>query len=160
VKIRLICLNKTAKEYENLVAEYSKRIARYTKFDMVILPAVKGINASEEQQKKEAEKILAKIQSTSYVILLNETKPINSIGGKEYTSKQFANLLQQKMNASISELVFVIGGAYGFYQSVYDIAKEQVSLSKLTLPHQLVRLVFLEQLYRGFTILRGEKYHH
>ena len=122
---------------------------------MQLLPDIKNSKSlSEEQQKtKEGELILSNIASSHHLILLDER-------GKEYTSVAFADELQKKMNVGIKQLIFVIGGPYGFSKEVYDRANGKLSLSKLTFSHQMIRLFFVEQLYRAFTILRNEPYHH
>ena len=119
------------------------------------MPDIKNSKSlSEEQQKtKEGELILSNIASSHHLILLDER-------GKEYTSVAFADELQKKMNAGIKQLTFVIGGPYGFSKEVYDRANGKLSLSKLTFSHQMIRLFFVEQLYRAFTILKNEPYHH
>ena len=122
---------------------------------MQLLPDIKNSKSlSEEQQKaKEGELILGNVASSHHLILLDER-------GKEFTSVAFADELQKKMNAGIKQLTFVIGGPYGFSKEVYDRANGKLSLSKLTFSHQMIRLFFVEQLYRAFTILRNEPYHH
>jgi 23S rRNA (pseudouridine1915-N3)-methyltransferase len=127
----------------------------YVKFDLEIIPDIKNVkNLSEAQQKeKEGELILAKIGPTDQLILLDEN-------GKTYSSVGFSDYLQKKMNTGIKTLVFVIGGPYGFSETVYQKAQGTVSLSEMTFSHQMVRLFVIEQLYRGFTILRNEPYHH
>jgi ribosomal RNA large subunit methyltransferase H len=120
-----------------------------------LLPDIKNSKSlSEEQQKtKEGELILSNIASSHHLILLDER-------GKEFTSVAFADELQKKMNVGIKQLIFVIGGPYGFSKEVYDRANGKLSLSKLTFSHQMIRLFFVEQLYRAFTILKNEPYHH
>jgi 23S rRNA (pseudouridine1915-N3)-methyltransferase len=120
-----------------------------------IIPDIKNVkNLSEAQQKeKEGELILAKIGPTDQLILLDEN-------GKTFSSVGFSDYLQKKMNAGIKTLVFVIGGPYGFSETVYQKAQGKISLSEMTFSHQMVRLFVIEQLYRGFTILRNEPYHH
>ena len=125
------------------------------KFDLEIIPDIKNVkNLSEAQQKeKEGELILSKITPTDQLILLDEN-------GKTFSSVGFSDFLQKKMNAGIKTLVFVIGGPYGFSETVYQKAQGKVSLSEMTFSHQMVRLFVIEQIYRGFTILRNEPYHH
>ena len=125
------------------------------KFDLEIIPDIKNVkNLSEAQQKeKEGELILSKITPTDHLILLDEN-------GKTFSSVGFSDFLQKKMNAGIKTLVFVIGGPYGFSETVYQKAQGKVSLSEMTFSHQMVRLFVIEQIYRGFTILRNEPYHH
>ena len=143
------------KNLQSLIEDYQKRLSFYIKFDLEILPDIKNVkNLSESQQKeKEGELILAKITPTDQLILLDEN-------GKSFSSVAFSEELQKKMNAGIKTLVFVIGGPYGFSEAVYAKAQGKISLSPLTFSHQMVRLFFIEQLYRGFTILKNEPYHH
>ena len=156
MNIRLIAIGKTDnKNLQSLVDEYQKRLSFYIKFDLEIIPDIKNVkNLSEIQQKeKEGELILSKVTPTDQLILLDEN-------GKNFSSVAFSEELQKKMNAGIKTLVFVIGGPYGFSDSVYGKANSKISLSLMTFSHQMVRLFFIEQLYRGFTILRNEPYHH
>jgi len=156
VNFKLIAIGKTDnKALQSLIDDYQKRLSFYIKFDLELIPDIKNVkNLSEQQQKeKEGELILSKVASTDQLILLDEN-------GKSFTSIDFANELQKKMNAGIKTLVFVIGGPYGFSEEVYKKAQGKISLSAMTFSHQMVRLFFIEQLYRGFTILRNEPYHH
>ena len=156
MNIRLITIGKTDnKNLQTLIEDYSKRLSFYVKFDLEIIPDIKNVkNLSEAQQKeKEGELILAKITPTDQLILLDEN-------GKTFNSVGFSDYLQKKMNAGIKTLVFVIGGPYGFSETVYQKAHGKVSLSEMTFSHQMVRLFVIEQLYRGFTILKNEPYHH
>ncbi|MBT8303611.1 MAG: 23S rRNA (pseudouridine(1915)-N(3))-methyltransferase RlmH, partial [Bacteroidia bacterium] len=143
------------KELQSLINEYAKRLGHYIRFEFDIIPDIKNTkNLSETQQKqKEGELILKRINNSDVMILLDEI-------GKQYNSVEFADYLQKHMNSGIKQLVFVIGGPYGFSQEVYSKAKGKLSLSKMTFSHQMIRLFFIEQLYRGFTILRNEPYHH
>jgi 23S rRNA (pseudouridine1915-N3)-methyltransferase len=127
----------------------------YVKFDLEVIPDIKNVkNLSEAQQKeKEGELILSKLAATDQLILLDEN-------GTTFSSVEFSDYLQKKMNAGIKTLVFVIGGPYGFSEEVYKKAQGKVSLSEMTFSHQMVRLFVIEQIYRGFTILRNEPYHH
>ena len=154
--IKLIAIGKTdQKSLQALIEDYQKRLSFYIKFELEIIPDIKNVkNLSEQQQKeKEGELILAKLAATDQLILLDEN-------GKSFSSVAFANELQKKMNAGIKTLVFVIGGPYGFSEEVYKKANGKISLSAMTFSHQMVRLFFIEQVYRGFTILRNEPYHH
>ena len=156
MKIKLILVGKTNAKY--LVEgekEYEKRLKHYTKFEEIIIPDIKqsGKLSESELKKKEGQLILAKLENSDHVILLDDK-------GNSYSSLQFSDFLQQKMNSSLKSLVFVVGGAFGFSDEVYQRANSKVSLSKMTFSHQMIRLIFKEQLYRGFSILRGEKYHH
>ncbi len=156
MNIKLLAIGKTDhKALQTLIDEYSKRLSFYIKFDLDIVPDIKNAkNMSETQQKqKEGEQILAKLSASDHLILLDEN-------GTSYSSLQFADVLQKKMNAGIKSLVFVIGGPYGFSEEVYQKAQGKLSLSAMTFSHQMVRLFMIEQLYRGFTILRNEPYHH
>lgn len=154
--IKLIAIGKTDnKQLQALIYEYEKRLGFYIKFQLEIIPDIKNVkNLSEAQQKqKEGELILAKLSKTDALILLDEN-------GKQFDSLGFATYLQKHMNSGIKQLVFVIGGPYGFSEDVYNNARGKVSLSKMTFSHQMVRLFVIEQLYRGFTILKNEPYHH
>lgn len=156
MNIKLIAIGKTdQKDLQSLIDEYQKRLSFYVKFDLEIIPDIKNVkHLSEAQQKeKEGELILSKITATDQMVLLDEN-------GKNFSSIDFAAELQKKMNSGIKTLVFVIGGPYGFSEAVYAKAQGKLSLSKMTFSHQMVRLFFIEQLYRGFTILRNEPYHH
>ena len=156
MNIKLLTIGKTDnKNLLSLIEEYSKRLSFYVKFDLEIIPDIKNVkNMSEAQQKeKEGELILSKITPTDHLIILDEN-------GKEFSSVGFSDFLQKKMNAGIKTLVFVIGGPYGFSETVYQKASGKISLSQMTFSHQMVRLFVIEQIYRGFTILRNEPYHH
>ena len=134
---------------------YAQRIGHYIPYETVIVPDVKTSKATTPQIQKEAEGnvILSKLQPADSVVLLDER-------GKQPTSRQLAEMMQGHMNSGVKRLVFVIGGPYGFSESVYARAGRLLSLSSLTFPHELARLIFTEQLYRAMTILRGEPYHH
>ncbi len=156
MKIVLLAIGKTDdKNLIQLIENYQNRLKHYIKFELDIIPDIKNVkNLSESQQKeKEGELILKKIQSTDDLILLDEK-------GKDYNSIAFSDFLQKKMNTGIKQLVFVIGGPYGFSDAVYKRAKGKISLSKMTFSHQMIRLFMVEQIYRGFTILKNEPYHH
>lgn len=156
MNIRLLAIGKTDnKALQTLIDDYTKRLSFYVKFDMDIIPDIKNVkNLSEAQQKeKEGELILSKITPTDHLILLDEN-------GKTFNSVGFSDFLQKKMNAGIKTLVFVIGGPYGFSETVYQKSQGKVSLSEMTFSHQMVRLFVIEQIYRGFTILKNEPYHH
>lgn len=154
--IKLVCIGKTdKKELEELTDVYSKRLQHYIKFEFEIIPDLKKTkNLDENQQKtKEGELILSGIQNSDFLVLLDEN-------GRQFTSESFSEYIQKRMNTGLKRLVFVIGGPYGFSQEVYARADSKVSLSKMTFSHQMVRLFFTEQLYRAFTILKNEPYHH
>lgn len=156
MNIRLLAIGKTDnKNLQMLMDEYSKRLGFYVKFDMEVIPDLKNVkNLSEKLQKeKEGELILAKITATDQLILLDEN-------GASFSSVGFSDYLQKKMNSGVKTLVFVIGGPYGFSDEVYAKAQGKISLSAMTFSHQMVRLFVIEQLYRGFTILKNEPYHH
>ena len=156
MNIKLIAVGKTDNPaLQQLISTYEKRLSYYINFELQLLPDIKNSKSlSEEQQKiKEGELILSYVEPSHHLILLDEQ-------GKEYTSIAFADELQKKMNSGIKQLTFVIGGPYGFSQAVYQRANSKLSLSKLTFSHQMIRLFFVEQLYRAFTILRNEPYHH
>ena len=156
MNIRLLAIGKTDhKALQSLIDDYTKRLSFYIRFDLDIIPDIKNVkNLSESQQKeKEGELILSKIAATDQLILLDEN-------GKTFSSVGFSEELQKKMNSGAKTLVFVIGGPYGFSETVYKKANGKISLSQMTFSHQMVRLFFIEQLYRGFTILKNEPYHH
>ena len=156
MNIKILTIGKTDnKALQSLIDDYTKRLSFYIKFDLEIIPDIKNVkNLSESQQKeKEEELILAKLVPTDQLILLDEK-------GTTFSSIGFSDYLQKKMNSGAKTLVFVIGGPYGFSDEVYQKAQGKISLSLMTFSHQMVRLFFIEQLYRGFTILRNEPYHH
>lgn len=156
MKISLLVIGKTDEAYLQKGLEiFLKRIPHYISFEMKLIPDIKNAkNLSEEQQKdKEGELILQQILSSDELYLLDEN-------GIEASSVDFARFLEKKMLSGIKRLVFVIGGPYGFSGNVYSRAIGKISLSKMTFSHQMVRLIFAEQLYRAFTILKGEPYHH
>ncbi|WP_242118046.1 23S rRNA (pseudouridine(1915)-N(3))-methyltransferase RlmH [Aestuariivivens sediminicola] len=154
--IKLLAIGKTdKKELITLIEEYTKRLGFYIKFSIQIIPDVKNVkNRSKNQQTdEEGHLILDRIQPSDTVVLLDEN-------GQQYSSVGFAKYLQKHLNSGIKQLVFVIGGPYGFSPNVYQRANGKLSLSKMTFSHQMIRLFFIEQLYRGFTILKNEPYHH
>ena len=154
--IKLLAIGKTDnKELQQLIDDYQKRLGFYIKFEFEIIPDLKNSkNLTEDQQKqKEGELILSKLNATDVLILLDEN-------GKQMDSVSFSEYLQKYMNSGIKQLVFVIGGPYGFSEEIYNKAQGKLSLSKMTFSHQMVRLFVVEQLYRAFTILRNEPYHH
>ncbi|WP_375253404.1 23S rRNA (pseudouridine(1915)-N(3))-methyltransferase RlmH [Dokdonia donghaensis] len=156
MNIKLLCVGKTDnKQLQALVDEYSKRLNFYIKYNIETLPDIKNVkNLSEQEQKtKEGALILSKLGPYDHLVLFDEN-------GKSFSSVGFSKFLQKKMNSGIKTLVFVIGGPYGFSQEVYNKAIGKVSLSQMTFSHQMVRLFITEQIYRGFTILKGEPYHH
>lgn len=156
MKILLLVIGKTDAAYIRAgIEEYEKRLTRYVPYEMKILPDVKNAkNMSEALQKeKEGEMLLGEFLGTDFVVLLDEN-------GKQYTSVGFSEFLSQKMLNATKRLVFVVGGPYGFSENVYKRANDKISLSKMTFSHQMVRMIFAEQLYRAMTIMRGEPYHH
>jgi len=155
MKTLLILVGKTAdKNFTAGINDYVQRINHYMPFDIITIPELKNTKKLTENQQKqlEGELIVKYIQTSDYVVLMDEH-------GKEYRSTDFAKWLLQKQNTA-RRLVFVIGGPYGFSQQIYDKANEMISLSKMTFSHQMVRLIFTEQLYRACTIIKGEPYHH
>ncbi|PSK99228.1 23S rRNA (pseudouridine(1915)-N(3))-methyltransferase RlmH [Cecembia rubra] len=156
MQIKLLAVGKTDQaSIQQLVEEYVKRLGFYVKFDLEILPDIKNSKSLSEsvQKEKEGEMILKKVQISDELILLDEI-------GKQFSSVEFSQLLQKKMNSGLRQLIFVIGGPYGFSNAVYQRANGMLSLSKMTFSHQMVRIFFIEQLYRAYTILRNEPYHH
>jgi len=135
--------------------EFGSRLKHYTDFEIVVIPNPKNSGKLEiaDLKNKEAENILLKILPSYFLVLLDEK-------GTQFSSVEFAGFLQKRMNSGVKNLVFVIGGAYGFSEKLYERANSKISLSKMTFSHQLIRLIFAEQLYRAFTILRNEKYHN
>lgn len=155
MKATLILVGRTNNElFAHAIADYVGRIEHYIPFKIVTIPELKNTKKlSEAQQKiREGETILREIQTADTVVLLDEH-------GKEFRSVDYAAWLQKKQNTA-KHLVFVIGGAYGFSEAVHSRANEKISLSKMTFSHQMVRLIFVEQLYRACSIIRGEPYHH
>jgi 23S rRNA (pseudouridine1915-N3)-methyltransferase len=155
MKIELWAIGKTDTVYiKEGIALYEKRLKHYVSFDLVILPDVKNPPLSADALKiKEGDIISGKLLKDDVLILLDER-------GKMYGSMEFADFIEQKQNQSTKRLIFLIGGAYGFSEAVYSRANAQLSLSKMTFSHQMIRLFFVEQLYRAFTIIKGEKYHN
>ena len=156
MNIDLIVVGKTdSREVDALVEMYSRRISFYTKFSITYLPDVRNTKKLSEAQQKvaEGEAILRQVSDGDRLVLLDEH-------GQERRSVEFADWLQKRMNSGVRRLVFVIGGPYGFSEAVYNRADELISLSKMTFSHQIVRAIFTEQLYRGFSIIRNEPYHH
>jgi len=154
--IKLIVLGKTdSSQLNQMIDEYQNRLRHYIKFEIETIPDIRNNkNLSEKQQKeKEGEVILSKLGTSDFLVLLDEN-------GKQYSSVEFSDYLQKKMNSGLRQLVFVVGGPYGFSDAVYQKCQGKISLSKMTFSHQMVRLFMVEQLYRAFTILRNEPYHH
>jgi 23S rRNA (pseudouridine1915-N3)-methyltransferase len=156
MKILLLQIDKTQDSYLlDGMDVYAKRLKNYTQLLIHTISVPKAVRqrSTGEQRTEEGRLILREIQKDDDVILLDEK-------GREFTSQAFSKLIEQKQNSSVKRLVFVIGGPFGFSQEVYDRALMKLSLSKMTFSHQMVRLFFLEQLYRAYTIIKGEKYHH
>lgn len=156
MKITLLLIGKTVdKGLSAMITEYVERIHHYLKFEIQTIPELKNTKSlSEEQQKaQEGELICKNVQQGDYCVLLDE-------GGKEFRSVDFAKWVSHKMSTVNRRLIFVIGGPYGFSDKVYALANEKISLSKMTFSHQMIRLIFAEQLYRAMTILNNEPYHH
>jgi len=156
MKITLLVVGKTEDKYLiEGIEKYLARLKHYIGFNLIVIPELKNTkNLTEPQQKsKEAELILKQINNPDLVILMDEK-------GKKYTSVQFSDYLNKQMIGSVQHMIFVIGGPYGFDETVYSRANGKISLSDMTFSHQMVRLFFVEQLYRAFSILKGEPYHH
>lgn len=154
--IELVVVGNTVATYlETGIQEYVKRLKHYVRFSITVIPELKNAKSLREEQIKqtEGELIMNKISLSDRVILLDNR-------GTEPTSEKLAEWLQSTMNRGTRKLIFVVGGAYGFSDAVYERADEKLSLSSLTFSHQMVRLIFIEQLYRAFTILNNEPYHH
>ena len=156
MKTTLLVVGKTVEaHYISAINDYTQRTKRYISFDMEVIPELKNTKSlsAEQQKEKEGELICKAIQPGDVVVLLDEH-------GKEMRSLEFAEWMKRKMNTVNKRLVFVIGGPYGFSKSVYDRADEKISMSKMTFSHQMIRLIFVEQLYRAMNILQGGPYHH
>lgn len=154
--IKLLTIGKTDDaSLQHLIDTYVNRLGHYNKFELEIIPDLKKTkNLSTEQQKTaEGKLILDKVNISDFVVLLDEN-------GKQFTSEGFSEYIQKRLNSGMKQLIFVIGGPYGFSEEIYSRADGKLSLSKMTFSHQMVRLFFVEQLYRAFTILRNEPYHH
>ena len=156
MKIKLLFIGKeNLEELQTAAQDYISKINNYNSFDIEAIPYIKNTKSLsiELQKKQEGELFLKKISSQDIVVLLDEC-------GKEYRSIQFSQFMQQRLNSGCKNVLFLIGGAYGFSEELYQRANFTLSMSKMTFPHKLARLFFLEQLYRAFTILKGEPYHH
>ena len=156
MNIELIVVGKTdSKEVNALVDNYTKRINFYNRFNITYIPDVKNTKSLSESQQKttEGEAILRLLDPSDRVVLLDEK-------GLEFRSIEYADWLQKRMNSGVKRLVFIIGGPYGFSPEVYARANEKISLSKMTFSHQIIRVIFTEQLYRAFSILHNSPYHH
>ena len=156
MKIELAVIGKTSIGYlKQGIDEYIKRLKHYVSFEIKYIDDIKNTrNISEDQQKRtEGAKILSLLDKSDFVVLLDEH-------GKEYTSMQYSSYIQKRMLSGAKKVVFVIGGPYGFSQEVYDRANDKISFSKMTFNHEMIRLIFTEQLYRAYTIINHEPYHH
>ena len=156
MKITLLAIGKTnAKYLQEGIEQYTKRLGHYIPFELKILPDVKTTKSltTDKQKEMEGQMFLAAIGQGDWVTLLDER-------GKEFTSREFANYIDKKMVTIPKNLIFIIGGPYGFSQEMYNRANEKLSVSKMTFSHEMIRLFFIEQIYRAMTILKGEPYHH
>ena len=156
MKIELAVIGKTSIGYlKQGIDEYIKRLKHYVPFEIKYIDDIKNTkNISEDQQKRtEGAKILSLLDKSDFVVLLDEH-------GKEYTSMQYSSYIQKRRLSGVKKVVFVIGGPYGFSQEVYDRANDKISFSKMTFNHEMIRLIFTEQLYRAYTIINHEPYHH
>jgi 23S rRNA (pseudouridine1915-N3)-methyltransferase len=155
MKVELWAIGKTDIDYlKEGISVYEKRLKHYTTFEIVVLSDVKNPPVSSEQLKiKEGDMILAKLQKDDFLVVMDEA-------GKQFTSTEFAAFLEKKQVESTKKMVFLIGGAFGFSEAIYARANYKMAFSKMTFTHQMIRLIFVEQLYRAFTIIKGEKYHN
>lgn len=156
MKVVLLVVGKTTdRHFEAGIAEYASRLSHYLQFSIEVIPELKSTRSMSQGEQKEREAIMIAraLQPSDHVVLLDEH-------GTERTSMEFAAWMQRKMAMGLRRLVFVVGGPYGFADSVHMLAKEKVSVSRMTFSHQMIRLIFVEQIYRAMTILGGEPYHH
>jgi 23S rRNA (pseudouridine1915-N3)-methyltransferase len=156
MKIKVLVIGKTDdKNLQLLIDKYKKRLGHYIRFEIEVIPDLKNVkNLSEKEQKeKEGVLLLKKVGASDQLWLLDEK-------GQEFRSLEFSKFIQRKMNAGIKQLILVIGGPYGFSDEIYRKATGKLSLSKMTFSHQMIRLFLVEQIYRAFTILKNEPYHH
>ena len=156
MKITLLTVGKTDRDWVKQGLDiYTSRLRHYIPFNILEIPELKNVSAMSRDQikAKEGELILKNVRPTDDMILLDER-------GRTYSSIEFAKLLQDKISYVGKDIIFVIGGAYGFSEAVYDRANSRISLSRMTFSHQMVRAIFAEQIYRAFTIMKGEPYHH
>jgi len=156
LKIKLISIGKTDdKSLDLLIQHYIGRLKHYINFEFQIIPDIKNRKklSLTQQKTNEGVLLLKALNTADFVVLLDEN-------GKSFTSEEFATYLSKKMLSGLKQLVFIIGGPYGFSDEIYKRANQKISLSKMTFSHQMVRLFFVEQVYRGFTILKNEPYHH
>lgn len=156
MKLTFICIGKTGKSFlEDGEKEYLNRLKHYVKMERIEIPDLKNAKklTIDQIKKLEGDEILSKLPASEELILLDEK-------GKHFTSVQFADFLQKKFNQGGKGITFVVGGAYGFSEAIYARASGKISLSNMTFSHQMIRMIFFEQVYRAFTILKGEPYHH
>ena len=156
MRVSLILVGKTVnKHFVELLDDYTSRVKHYIGFDIITIPELKNTKhlSSDQQKQQEGDLILKQLQPGDHVVLLDEH-------GKELRSVDFSKYMEQRMQTVSKRMVFIIGGPYGFSPEVYAKANEKLSLSKMTFSHQMVRLIFVEQLYRAMTIMKGEPYHH
>lgn len=156
MRINLVCIGKTDdKEIQNLIKYYQNRLPKHWNFDLTEIADVKNAkNLSPELLKKEEGKLfLNQSENSDFIVLLDEK-------GKQFTSREFSAKIDHLMNSSVKKVSFFIGGAYGFSEEIYERANEKISLSKMTFTHQMIRLFFVEQLYRADQILQGKPYHN
>ena len=156
MKIRLLCVGKTSHSFvKEGMEKYSKRLKKYLPFHIEVIPETKASKSSSPEQIKqlEGEKIKKKLNPSDLIILLDEH-------GKQYTSVKFARFLEKQFSGSKKQLVFIVGGAWGFSNEIYKLADHKIALSSMTFSHQIIRVIFLEQLYRAMTIIKGEPYHN
>ncbi len=156
MKLHLLLVGRTANSHiQALIDDYAARLKHYVGFDIITIPELKNTKSltADQQKRSEGELILRQLQTSDHLVLLDEH-------GKPFRSIDFADWIQKKQNTVSKRLVFVIGGPYGFSPEVYARANEKISLSPMTFSHQMVRLIFVEQLYRAYSILNGEPYHH
>ncbi len=156
MNIVCIAIGKTKEpEYVKFIAHYAEKLSHYVNFEYIELPSLKNAHkfSKEKLREEEGKLILKKIKKSYHIILLDEK-------GKHHSSAAFASMINNKMVSSSQHLCFVVGGAFGFSPEMYRLANEKLALSKMTFTHQMVRVIFLEQLYRAFSIIKGEQYHH
>jgi 23S rRNA (pseudouridine1915-N3)-methyltransferase len=154
MKIEIWWIGKTFQDFtQKGYTEFLKRIQKFTAVEIVEIADIKGQTNANSIKKSESEKILAKLKNDDFLILLDEK-------GKQLSSVDFGDFIQKKENQSIKKLIFLIGGAYGFDDKIYERANDKISLSKMTFSHQLIRLIFMEQLYRAYTIIHNFPYHN
>jgi 23S rRNA (pseudouridine1915-N3)-methyltransferase len=156
MKIVLLVVGKTTERYFiDAIEEYKNRLKHYIPFEMEVIPELKNTKSlsTTQQKEREGELILKNVQPGDYLVLLDER-------GKEFSSTNFAEYLEKKTHTVSRRLIFVVGGPYGFSEKVYEAAQEKISVSKMTFSHQMIRMIFVEQIYRAMTILNNEPYHH